>query len=60
MQHNYKYIHKVYHSPGFDRSIVDNRYLIYQFDTMGFTMLHWAAKKNDVAMAKMLLEKTSS
>ena len=35
-------------NPDFDKAIIENRYLVYQFDHMGQTLLHWAVKKNDL------------
>lgn len=39
-----------------DKSAIQNRYLVYQFDYMGQTMLHLAVKKNNVSMTRILLE----
>lgn len=50
---------ELYKDPNFDNSIIDDRYLVYNIDTMGFTLLHWAVKKNDIGMVKMLLESPS-
>ena len=55
MRFDYEYIRDKYDKNEMDRSILDGRYLVHQFDTMGFTPLHWAIKKGDVEMCILLL-----
>ena len=50
----------VYNSPDFDRTIIEDRYLVYQFDHMGQTLLHWAVKNNDFKMCQLLIQRTIS
>ena len=55
MRFDYEYIRDKYDTNQMDRSILDGRYLVHQFDTMGFTPLHWAVKKEDQQMCRLLM-----
>ena len=50
------YMCYMYNQEAFDKSVIEERYLVYQVDHMGLTPLHWAVKENDLEMATMLLE----
>ena len=47
---------QLYSNPDFPRRMVEDRYLTFEFDQMGFTMLHWASRNNNFEMCKMLIE----
>lgn len=56
LKRNWDYIEELYNAPGFDKTVIEMRYAIFQFDDTGFTPLHWAVKLGNLDMIKMLIE----
>lgn len=56
MRCDYKYIREKYDKDEMDRSIIDDRYLLHHYDALGWTPLHWAIKRNDIKMTRLLLQ----
>lgn len=57
--HNLEYMSYMYQQEAFDKSIIDDRYLVYHMDHMGLTPLHWAVKEQNQKMVEMLLGERS-